>query len=176
MKIIKLITVLSVLIAQITFAETFFFVNGEIINFTTWYKLVKPLTEAENKVIVINFSLDRKKDTKNADITYHTYLKKIIDSIDAQSEKVILLGQDVAGFLIASAIEQVPEKIENIAFITAFNLHKGDNIFNLKVSNKPCQFSTSQIVVNCKPNTMLNTDKIKPVFLVLPSRQNMFRY
>jgi pimeloyl-ACP methyl ester carboxylesterase len=164
MKRIKLMMILVVLITQTTFAKTYVFVHGAMVDGTSWYKIIKPLEDAGNKVIVINLPAHGKDDTKITEVTYATYLKIITDSINAQTEKVILVGHSMAGLLIASIAEQMPDKIEKLVFVAAFIPQNGDNVFNLNGKDKSSQFGPNLVVANDKSNAKLKTDKIKTVF------------
>jgi pimeloyl-ACP methyl ester carboxylesterase len=164
MKKIKLLMILVVLITQTTFAKTYVFVHGAMVDGTAWYKIVKPLESAGNKVIIINLPAHGKDDTKISGVTYNSYLKIITDSINAQNEKVILVGHSMAGLLIASIAEQMPEKIEKLVFVAAFIPQNGDNVFNLNGKDKLSQFGPNLVVADDKSNAKLKTEKIKEVF------------
>jgi pimeloyl-ACP methyl ester carboxylesterase len=164
MKHIKLIIIVIFLLSQTTFAKTFVFVHGAMVDGTVWYKIVKPLEDAGNKVIVLNLPAHGKDDTKISDVTYATYVKVIADSINQQPEKVILVGHSMAGLLIASIAEQIPSKIEKLVFVAAFIPQSGDNVFALNGKDKNSQFGSNLIVAEDQSNAKLRTDKIQSVF------------
>jgi pimeloyl-ACP methyl ester carboxylesterase len=164
MKKVNLMMLLFVLLTQISFAKTFVFVHGAMVDGTAWYKIIKPLEDAGNKVIVINLPSHGKDDTKISEATYANYLKIITDSINAQTEKVILVGHSMAGLLIASIAEQMPDKIDKLVFVAAFIPQNGDNVFTLNGKDKLSQFGPNLIVAADKSNAKLKTDKIKTVF------------
>lgn len=164
MKRIKLMMILVLLVTQTTFAKTFVFVHGAMVDGTAWYKIVKPLEDAGNKVIVINLPAHGKDGTDIGNVTYASYIKIIADSINQQTEKVILVGHSMAGLLIASVAEQMPNKIEKLVFVAAFIPQNGANVFNLNGKDKLSQFGPNLIVAADKSNAKLKTDKIKTVF------------
>jgi pimeloyl-ACP methyl ester carboxylesterase len=164
MKQIRLLTILAVLLSQTAYAKTFVFVHGAMVDGTAWYKIVKPLENAGNKVIVLNLPAHGKDDTKISDVTYATYLKIIADSVNQQPEKVILVGHSMAGLLIASIAEQIPNKIEKLVFVAAFIPQNGDNVFGLNGKDTSSQFGSNLIVAADQSNAKLKTDKTQPVF------------
>jgi pimeloyl-ACP methyl ester carboxylesterase len=161
---IRLMFILCVLATQTVFAKTYVFVHGAMVDGTVWYKVIKPIEDAGNKIIVINLPSHGKDDTKISDVTYSTYIKIITDSINTQSEKVVLVGHSMAGLLISSVAEIIPNKIEKLVYVAAFIPQNGDNVFSLNGKDKLSQFGHNLIVSNDKSNAKLKTDKIKAVF------------
>ena len=164
MKNMKLMLVLVVLMTQTMFAKTFVFVHGAMVDGTIWYKIVRPLEDAGHKVVVINLPAHGKDNTGIAEVNYQKYVTIIQDSINAQSGKVILVGHSMAGLLIASIAELLPDKIEKLVFVAAFIPQNGDNVFTLNGKDKLSQFGPNLIVANDKSSAILNPKKIKDVF------------
>jgi pimeloyl-ACP methyl ester carboxylesterase len=164
MKKMKLMLIMVVLMTQTTFAKTYVFVHGAMVDGTVWYKIIKPLEDAGHKVVVINLPAHGKDNTGIAEVNYQKYVAIIADSVNAQTGKVILVGHSMAGLLIASVAELLPDKIEKLVFVAAFIPQNGDNVFTLNGKDKLSQFGPNLMVANDKSSAVLNPKKIKDVF------------
>ena len=160
-------TLIIILVAVISVqAKTFVLVHGALADGTVWFKL-KPLLEARgNKVVVVNLPGHGKDNTPVSEISYQSYTSAIINSIKAQQEKVILVGHSMAGLLIASVAEQVPDKIEALVFLAAFMPGNGDSVFGLNATDSESQFGSSLVVAADNSYATLRHDKIADVFCV----------
>jgi pimeloyl-ACP methyl ester carboxylesterase len=164
MKKAVFILMICVAFAQTTIAKTYVLVHGAMIDGTAWYKIVKPLQDAGNKVVVVNLPSHGKDNTKISDVNYNLYLSTIKDSINAQSEKVILVGHSMAGLLISSIASEMPEKIESLVYVAAFIPQNGESVFKLNGGDAKSKFSANIIVANDQASATLKLDKIKEVF------------
>ncbi len=164
MKKVAFIIILCATIAHTTFAKTYVLVHGAMVDGTAWFKIVKPLEDAGNKVVVVNLPSHGKDDTKISQVDYNTYINVIKDSINAQSGKVILIGHSMAGLLISSVASDMPEKIESLVYVAAFIPQSGESVFKLNGSDTKSKFGANIIVSNDKASATLKLDKIKEVF------------
>ena len=64
-------------------------------------------------------------------VTFASYLDKIVETLRRQSHPVVLVGHSSAGFLLQSAAPLAPEKIERLIFLNAFILPEGKSQFDL---------------------------------------------
>jgi pimeloyl-ACP methyl ester carboxylesterase len=158
------IFMICVAFAQTTIAKTFILVHGAMIDGTAWYKIVKPLQDAGNKVVVVNLPSHGNDGTKTTDVSYNLYLASIKDSINAQSGKVILVGHSMAGLFISSIASEMPEKIESLVYVAAFIPQNRESVFKLNGGDAKSKFGVNIIVANDKATATLKLDKIKEVF------------
>lgn len=160
----KALFILCVILGHTTFGKTYILVHGAMIDGTAWYKIINPLQDAGNKVVVVNLPSHGKDGTKLTDVNYNTYLTAIKDSVNAQHGKVILVGHSMAGLLISSAASAMPEKIESLVYVAAFIPKPGDSVFKLNGSDASSKFGANIIVSDDKASATLKLDKIKEVF------------
>jgi pimeloyl-ACP methyl ester carboxylesterase len=64
-------------------------------------------------------------------VTFESYVDKIVETLGRQSRPVVLVGHSSAGFLLQSAAPKAPEKIERLVFLNAFILPDGKAQFDL---------------------------------------------
>jgi pimeloyl-ACP methyl ester carboxylesterase len=64
-------------------------------------------------------------------VTFDSYVEKIVETLQRQSRPVVLVGHSSAGFLLQSAAPQAPERIERLIFLNAFILPDGQAQFDL---------------------------------------------
>jgi pimeloyl-ACP methyl ester carboxylesterase len=154
----------ALLCLQGVFAKTYVLVHGAMVDGTAWYKVVKPLEEGGNKVVVVNLPSHGKDDTKIADVNYEKYISVITDSINAQMGKVVLVGHSMAGLMISTIADRMPEKIEKLIYVAAFIPQSGDSVFKLNGSDKASKFGANLLIADDKASAKLKLDKIKEVF------------
>lgn len=71
------------------------------------------------------------KTDDRSQISLSSYIDKIIETVEASEEKVVLVGHSSAGFLIQAAAAKIPQKIEHLIFNNAFILPDGKSQFDL---------------------------------------------
>jgi pimeloyl-ACP methyl ester carboxylesterase len=165
MKNIKFLFILVTLfLNESTFAKTYILVHGAMTDGTAWYKIVKPLESEGNKVVVINLPSHGKDATKISEVNYNRYLSVIKDSVNAQNGKVILVGHSMAGLLISSIADIIPEKIEALIYVAAFIPKSGESVFKLNGQDAKSKFGANIVMADDKASATLKLDKIKDVF------------
>ncbi len=157
-------TLCLALLSLSSYSKTFILIHGAMTDGTVWFKL-KPLLEAKgHNVVVVNLLGHGKDDTVFSSISYEKYVSLIIDNVNKQSEKVILVGHSMAGLLIASVAEKLPSKIESLVFIAAFMPQSGDSVFGLNNTDKQSQFGPNLIVSDDKSTATMKLESIAKVF------------
>jgi len=61
-------------------------------------------------------------------VTMGSYVQTVVDAINQQDDKIVLVGHSMAGAVISLVAEQIPEKIEKLVYVTAFLLENGDSV------------------------------------------------
>jgi pimeloyl-ACP methyl ester carboxylesterase len=64
-------------------------------------------------------------------VTFDSYVDRIVETLRRQSRPVVLVGHSSAGFLLQTAAPQSPEKIERLIFLNASILPDGKSQFDL---------------------------------------------
>lgn len=164
MKMKIVFTLFLALLSFSSYSKTFILIHGAMTDGTVWFKL-KPLLEAKgHNVVVVNLPGHGKDNTVNSSISYEKYVSLIIDSVNSQPEKVILVGHSMAGLLIASVAEKLPSKVESLVFIAAFMPQSGDSVFGLNNTDRQSQFGQNLIVSDDKSTATMKLESIAKVF------------
>ncbi len=130
--------------------STFVLVHGSWHGAWCWDKVVPLLKQAGHTVEAIDLPGHGKDRTPIAEMTMQSYVDRVCQVIDAQSEPVILVGHSMAGVVISQTAEYRPEKIQMLVYLAAFLLQDGE--FLLQVA----QTDTETLVL---PNLILNEEE-----------------
>ena len=66
-----------------------------------------------------------------ASIQFDDYVNHIVNTLNKQTEKVVLVGHSSAGFMLQAAAPKAGDKIEQLIFLNAFILPNGKSQFDL---------------------------------------------
>ena len=116
-------------------SKTFVLVHGAFAGEYAWEK-VKPLLEAEGKkVITFDVPAHGADETAAKDATFDSYIEKVGSFVNAESEKVILVGHSMGGVVISQAGESFPDKIEKLVYLSAYLPKNGQSLQELAESD-----------------------------------------
>jgi pimeloyl-ACP methyl ester carboxylesterase len=88
-----------------------------------WEKLV-PLLRGEGHQVT---AVDLQGGAPAAQLDLAAYVKRITDALDAQSAPVVLVGHSSGGAFVSQAVEERPEKIRTLAFLSGFVMANGES-------------------------------------------------
>lgn len=109
--------------------ETYVLVHGAWLGGWSWDK-VKPLLEAKgHKVVVIDLPGSGDDNTPINGRTLQAYTDKVVQTINAQTQPVILVGHSMGGIVISQANEVVATKIKKLVYVSAYLLKKGESLY-----------------------------------------------
>ncbi len=95
-----------------------------------WEGVIKALEKAGHTAEAPTLPGQNPGDDRS-EVTFASYLDKIVETLQQQSHPVVLVGHSSAGFLLQSAAPLAPEKIERLIFLNAFILPEGKSQFDL---------------------------------------------
>ncbi|PDX99417.1 alpha/beta fold hydrolase [Bacillus pseudomycoides] len=108
--------------------STYVFVHGAWQGEWAW-ELVKPQLESfGHKVVTLDLPGSGKDMTPPQDVTLDLYVERVIDVINQQNEKVILVGHSMGGIIITQTAEYVPDKIDKLVYLCAFLPQNGESL------------------------------------------------
>lgn len=116
-------------------AKTYVLVHGAWHGKWAWNKVSTELEKQGHKVIAIDLPGHGDDKTPMSQVTLDSYIAKITETLDQQSEKVILVGHSMGGIPISGAAEKRPEKIEKLVYLAAFLPQNGESLFSLEGRN-----------------------------------------
>jgi pimeloyl-ACP methyl ester carboxylesterase len=152
----------SLLFAAVyTFGQnTYVLIHGAFSDMHAWDN-VRPLLAAKgNRVVVINLPGHGADHTDPHQLHLQSYVKAVIDSINAQAGKVILVGHSMAGMVISAVAEQIPEKIKCLVFVAAYLPCNGESLISLSGKDtgslvaRNLEFSPDYSTAEMKPDAV----------------------
>jgi pimeloyl-ACP methyl ester carboxylesterase len=97
---------------------------------------VTPLLEAAgHSVIAVDLPAHGDDTTPPGDCTLDSYVQRVTEAIDAQSEPVVLVGHSMGGMVITQTAEERPESIERLVYLCAFLLRDGESVGGINEHN-----------------------------------------
>ena len=84
------------------------------------------------------------------EISLAAYTQRVCETLDTQTEPVILVGHSMGGIVISQVAEERPEKIQTLVYLSAFLVQNGESLFQL------ASIDTDSLVF---PNLILNEEQ-----------------
>lgn len=144
--------------------STYVLIHGAWHGGWCWNKVTPLLEEAGHTVVTPDLPGHGNDKTPISEVTLQAYADRVCETVNAQSEPVILVGHSMGGLAITQGAEQCPDNIEKLVYLTAFLLQKGENLFEF------AQADTEALVLpNLEPNeaegyATVKDEGIKPAF------------
>ena len=105
--------------------STFILIHGSWHSSWNWHKVVPILENQGHKAIPIDLPAMGRDKTPVKEVTLELAVQKLLDVIDNEDEKVILLGHSKNGIMISQAAEYRPQKIEKLIYLAAYLIPNG---------------------------------------------------
>ena len=93
-----------------------------------WYKIVSGLEDAGHRVTTIDLPSAGIDPTPPGSVTLRAQADRVVATLDALAESVILVGHSAGGPPVSMAAEARPDKIEKLVYVTAFLIPNGTSI------------------------------------------------
>jgi pimeloyl-ACP methyl ester carboxylesterase len=105
--------------------STFILIHGSWHSAWNWHRLIPLLEKKGHRAIAIDLPGMGRDKTPIQYVTMELSVKKLLDTIDAQEGKVILVGHSKNGVIISQAAEYRPEKIGKLVYLAAYLIPDG---------------------------------------------------
>lgn len=105
--------------------KTFIFIHGSWHGSWNWHRILPILEKAGHRAIALDLPGMGRDKTPIQQVTLQTSVDSICTLLDAQEEKVILVGHSKNGILISQAAEYRPHKIEKLVYLAAYLIPNG---------------------------------------------------
>jgi pimeloyl-ACP methyl ester carboxylesterase len=92
-----------------------------------WDKVVSLLERAGHEAIAPDLPGHGRDGTPVAQVTFEAYCNKVREIVEAQPERVILVGHSMGGRVVTQVAERRPDKIKTAVYLAAILLRNGDN-------------------------------------------------
>lgn len=150
--------------------STYILVHGAWQGAWVW-ELVKPELESfGHKVVTLDLPGSGEDLTSPQDITLDLYVDSVVDVINQQDDKVILVGHSMGGIVITQTAEYVPDKIDKLVYLCAFVPQNSESLGGKTAGEEGPKFSvnekdmTAELLPELIEQTLLNAtenDEIK---------------
>lgn len=111
-----------------------------------WYKIIAALERGRQRVTAIDLPGSGIDSTAAATVTRQTQVDRVIEAIDAAREPVILVGHSAGGPVISEVAEARPERIEKLAYVSAFLVPDGVSPIAVAVGDRNSQLSANLLL------------------------------
>jgi pimeloyl-ACP methyl ester carboxylesterase len=101
-----------------------------------WYKVVAGLEEAGHAVTAIDLPSAGIDGTPAGSVTLRAQADRIVATLEALAEPVILVGHSAGGPPVSMAAETRPDRIQKLVYLTAFLIPNGKSITTVALQDK----------------------------------------
>lgn len=147
--------------------QTYILVHGAWHGAWCWDKLIPYLEQAGHKAIALDLPAHGQEMTPAKGLTLQHYVDRVIQTIDAHREPVVLVGHSLAGITISGVAEQRPDKIKALVYLDAVLLRNGESYPEVAARNEPSIYTLLASNVSLSPDgttSSVNLDKAKEIF------------
>lgn len=109
----------------------FVLVHGSWMGGWCWDKVVPLLEQRGHTVVALDLPGYGGDHTSPRDVTLQSYVDRVAQVLDAQAERVILVGHSRGGIVITQTAEARPDKIETLVYLSAFLPGDGESLLQL---------------------------------------------
>jgi pimeloyl-ACP methyl ester carboxylesterase len=127
--------------------------------------VAKRLSQDGSKVTALDLPGHGNNKQALAKVTMAAYVKSVVDSINEQDQKVILVGHSLAGAVIAQVAEQIPNSIERLVFVAAILPANGETPLGLMQSDDGGQLLPNVIFSKDQSYAEITEETVRTVLL-----------
>jgi pimeloyl-ACP methyl ester carboxylesterase len=110
---------------------TYILVHGAFVGGGWSWDKVQSLLEAQgHTAIALDLPGNGNDSTPLKDVTLQSYVDRVVQMINEQSQLVILVGHSLGGISISQAHEVVADKISKLVYVSAYLLQNGESAFS----------------------------------------------
>jgi pimeloyl-ACP methyl ester carboxylesterase len=105
--------------------STFVLIHGSWHSAWNWHKVVPILEKSGHKAIAIDLPGMGRDKTPIETVSLELSVKKVVDIVQKEEGRVILVGHSKNGIIISQAAEYIPERIEKLIYLAAYLVPNG---------------------------------------------------
>lgn len=140
--------------------KTFVLVHGAYAGKFAWAKVTPLLEKGGNKVIAMDLPAHGDDQTPISQATMDSYVAQVVNLVNKEPGKVVLVGHSMGGMVISQVAEAIPDKLDKLVYLSAFLPVNGQSIFTTA--------DPQSLLIG--PNLIFSEDKasatLKPEFIV----------
>lgn len=107
---------------------TYVLIHGACSGGWCWEKVVPLLKQAGHTVETPDLPGHGQDKTPLSEVTLATYTRRVCETLDVQTEPVILLGYSMGGLAITSVAEERSGKINTLVYLKAYLVQHGESL------------------------------------------------
>jgi pimeloyl-ACP methyl ester carboxylesterase len=111
--------------------KTYVLVHGAWAGKFAWDKVKPALEKDGSKVVTLDLPAHGDDNTPIAGISMQSYVDAVVNLINKQDGKVILVGHSMGGMVITQVAENIPSKIDKLVYLSAYLPANGQSIQDL---------------------------------------------
>ena len=125
--------------------------------------MIKSLQEKGHRAQAIDLPGHGESREAISEVTMDAYVQRVIETVEAESVPVTLVGHSLAGSVISQVAEVIPEKIERLVYVCALLPANGDSPLSLMQSDAKgellpfIEFSADQSYVTVSDELVKNS-------------------
>lgn len=145
-----------------TTPKTFVLVHGAWQAPYVWQSVKAKLEQQGQKVVVVELPAHGGDNTAPQNVSITVYRDKVIEAINQESGKVILVGHSMGGVVVTAVAESIPSKIEKLIYIGAFVPANGQSLQDLALTDAQSMLgpnlipSSDQLTLDVVSANMIN--------------------
>ncbi len=143
---------------------TYVLVHGAWHGAWCWNKVSPGLESAGHKVITPELPGSGEDLTPATEVTLEAYANKLVEVLDQQDEKVIMVGHSMGGIAITAAAELRPDKVGALVYLSGFLPQSGQSLLSLEESNPNSSVPPALVVAEDGVTGAIKADMIKDLF------------
>jgi pimeloyl-ACP methyl ester carboxylesterase len=110
---------------------TFVLIHGGWVGSWVWERIVPLLTADGHHVVASDLPAHGDDPTPASEIALDSYVRRVVEILDAQSEPVVLVGHSSGGVIITQAAEESPGRIRRLVYACAYLPADGQSLLEL---------------------------------------------
>ncbi|MCU0383404.1 MAG: alpha/beta fold hydrolase [Cyclobacteriaceae bacterium] len=114
---------------------TYVLVHGAWADESAWGN-IKPNLATQANVVTVNLPAHGLDFTNASQVSLKDYTTKVIEAINQQPGKVILVGHSMAGIVISQVAESIPQKIHKLVYVSAYLPANGEDLLSISKQDK----------------------------------------
>ena len=105
--------------------STFVLIHGAWHGAWCWDRVAPLLEQAGHEAVRFDLPGHGQDQTPAAEVTLESYADRVVETLDALPEPVVLVGHSLSGTVISQVAERRPEKIDKLVYLCALLLPSG---------------------------------------------------
>jgi pimeloyl-ACP methyl ester carboxylesterase len=144
--------------------STYVLVHGAWHGAWCWEKVVPLLEKAGHRVEALDLPGHGEDRTPVGEVSLQSYVDRVCETLDAQSEPVVLVGHSMGGIVITQAAEYRPAGIKTLVYLTGFLLRNGETLLDVAQGDAEALVLPNLVMAEDQSHATVRDEAIREVF------------